>query len=60
MLHLKEPRLEAVVEKNVKPKYLKEAACVVASGNPRTAGLVGVDHLWLYTEEGLDDHILWE
>ena len=58
VLHLEEPRLESAVQENVKPKYLKEAACVIAGGNPRPAGLVGVDHLWMHAKEGLDDHIL--
>ena len=58
VFHLKEPWPEAAVQKDVKPKYLKEATCVVVGSDPRAAGLVGMDHLWVHTQEGLDDHIL--
>ena len=58
MYHLKEPWPEAAVQKDVKPKYLKEATCVVVGSDPRAAGLVGMDHLWVHTQEGLGDHIL--
>ena len=58
VIHLQQPSLEITVQNDVKPKNLKEAARVVAGGNPRAAGLVGVDHLRVYTEQCLDDHIL--